>query len=123
MNKTRLSLFYLAGYLLIGGTGFLFFPKAMLIVFLSNGHYSDLMLRIMGVFMLTLFIVVIQIIRHRAAELYLTTLAARAWLLTAFTAFYIIYRDPMLLVLLAIVGLGVLMTLASYIVDSRKASG
>jgi uncharacterized protein YjeT (DUF2065 family) len=123
MKKTRLSLFYLAGYLLIGGIGFLFSPKATLIIFLSNGNYSDFMLRIMGVFLLSLFIVVLQIIRRHVAELYLTTLVVRAWLLSAFTVFYIIYRDPMLLVLLAIVGLGVLMTVTSYIVDRKKASG
>jgi hypothetical protein len=77
----------------------------------------------MGVFLLSLFIVVLQIIRRHVAELYLTTLVVRAWLLSAFTVFYIIYRDPMLLVLLAIVGLGVLMTVTSYIVDRKKASG
>ena len=30
MHKTRLSLFYLAGYLLIGGIGFLIVPQKML---------------------------------------------------------------------------------------------
>lgn len=120
MNKTRRSLFYLTGYLFIGGVGFLFWPEAMLIIFLSSGTYSDLMLRIVGAFLLALFIVIVQIIRIRAVELYLTTLVVRAWLLTAFAVFYAIYGNPMLIVLLAIVGLGFLMTLTSYIVDRKK---
>jgi uncharacterized protein YjeT (DUF2065 family) len=112
----------LTGYLSIGGIGFLLFPKATLIIFLSNGDYSDVMLRVVGAFLLALFMVIVQIIRIRAVELYLTTLIVRAWLLTAFAVFYVMYRDPMLLVLLAIVGLGFLMTLTSYIVDRKKSS-
>jgi hypothetical protein len=120
MKKTRLSLYYLAAYLTLGGVGFLFSPRLMLIVFLSNGDYNDLMLRIMGTFLLALAIVVIQIIRYQVEILYPVTLVVRTLILTAFTIFYIMYRDPMLLVLLAIVGLGFLMTLTSYIIDRRS---
>jgi uncharacterized protein YjeT (DUF2065 family) len=120
MKKTRLSLFYLAGYLSVGGIGFLFFPKVTLTLFFSNGNYSDVMVRIMGVFLLSLALIVIQIIRHRATFLYPTTLVVRALILSSFTLFYILYRDPMLLVLLAIVGIGFLMTLTSYLLDRRN---
>jgi uncharacterized protein YjeT (DUF2065 family) len=120
MKKTRLSLFYLAGYLSVGGIGFLFFPKVTLTLFFSNGNYSDVMVRIMGVFLLSLAIIVIQIIKHRAAFFYTTTLVVRAFILSAFTLFYILYRDPMFIVLIAIVGLGFLMTLTGYLLDRRK---
>ncbi len=120
MNKTRLSLFYLAGYLSVGGIGFLFFPRITLTLFLSNGNYSDVMVRIMGVFLLSIALIIIQIIKHRATFLYPTTLAVRAFILCAFTVFYFLYRDPMFIVLLAIVGLGFLMTLTCYVLDRRN---
>ncbi len=119
MKKTRLSLFYLAGYLSVGGSGFLLFPKTTLMLFLSNGNYSDVMVRSMGVFLLSIAMIIIQIIRHRAAFLYPTTLIVRAFILTVFTLFYIFYRDPMFVILLAIVGLGFLLTLISYVLDRR----
>jgi len=120
MNKTRLSLFYLAGYLSVGGIGFLFFPRITLTLFLSNGNYSDVMVRIMGVFLLSIALIIIQIIKHRATFLYPTTLAVRAFILSSFTVFYILYQDPMFVVLLAIVGLGFLMTLTGYVLDRRN---
>jgi uncharacterized protein YjeT (DUF2065 family) len=65
MKKTRISLFYLASYLLIGGTGFFIFPKPMLRIFMSQGNYSDVMVQLVGLFMISLGIVIVQIIRHR----------------------------------------------------------
>ena len=52
MGKTRLSLFYLAGYLSIGGFCLLVFPQTAVGLLLSNGDYSNVMLRMVGVFML-----------------------------------------------------------------------
>ncbi len=43
MSRTRLSLFYLATYLTIGGIGFLAVPQTMLVLFFSNGDYSNMM--------------------------------------------------------------------------------
>ncbi len=120
MKKTRGSLFYLASYLFIAGIGFLAFPKMTLSLFLSNGDYSDLMLRMIGSFMLGIGITVVQIIRHRATDLYSTTLIVRTMFLTLFTSFYFVYKDPMLLVLLGVMGLGFVLTLASYVADSRR---
>jgi uncharacterized protein YjeT (DUF2065 family) len=65
-------LFYPAGYLSIGGISFLFAPQTTLSLLLSNGAYSDLMVRIMGTFLLALAIVVVQIIRVEATQLYFT---------------------------------------------------
>ena len=119
MKKTRLSLFYLAGYLSVGGIGFLFFPKVTLTLFLSNGNYSDVMVRIMGVFLLSIAIIVVQIIRHHATFLYPTTLVVRTLILSAFTFFYALYGDPMFFVLIAIVGVGFLITLTSYLLERK----
>lgn len=120
MKETRLSPFYLASYLFIGGIGFLAFPKTILSLFLSNGDYSDLMLRMIGSFMLGIGIIVVQIIRHRATDMYSTTLILRGMFLTLFTSFYFAYRDPMLLVLLIVVGIGWVLTFISHISDSRR---
>ena len=117
MKKTRMSLFYLAGYLSIGGFCLLVFPQIAVELLLSNGDYSDLMLRMVGVFMLAIAIVVIQIIRHSAFVLYPTTLIVRAFFMTAFISFYVIYKDPMMIVITCIVALGFILTLISYLLE------
>lgn len=122
MSKTRLSLFYPAAYLSIGGIGFLLAPQTTLSLLLSNGTYSDLMVRIMGTFLLALAIVVVQIIRLQATQLYFTSVLLRIWVLTAFTAFYVVYRDPMLLILVAIIGLGVVLTMLVCVTERKSAS-
>src|SRR3989449_4165115 len=50
----RLTLSYLAGYLLVGGLGFLVAPDVALRLLLSNGAYGDIMPRVVGLFMLVL---------------------------------------------------------------------
>lgn len=122
MSKTRLSLFYPASYLSIGGIGFLFAPHTTLSLLLSNGSYSDLMVRIMGTFLLALAFVVVQIIYLQATQLYFTSLLLRVWILTAFTFFYVAYRDPMLLILVGIIGLGIVLTFFACVTDRKSAS-
>jgi hypothetical protein len=60
-------------------------------------------------------------IRARASELYPATLFMRVYFIVCIVAFYTMTRDPFFLVLAAIVGLGLALTLASYLVD-RKTS-
>ncbi len=122
MRKTWLSLHYLVGYLSVGGLAFLATPQTASTLFQSNGTYSDLMLRLLGLMMLGLAIFVGQVIRRRATEFYRTTLLVRACLLVGFAAFYFVYEDPMLLVLLAIVGLGFVLTLSSYLLDGGQSA-
>lgn len=120
MKKTRQSLFYLVGYLSIGGIGFLIIPQLTLELFLSNGNYSDVMVRMLGVFMLGLAIVVFQIIRHEVTVLYKTTLMVRAVLLSALLSFFIFYKDPFFIVWFIIAGIGFIFTLISYIRELRN---
>ena len=122
MGKTRASLFCLVGYLTVGGIALLIAPQKAMDLLLATGSYADLMLRIMGTFMLALAVIVTQIIRTRASQLYSTTLIVRCLILTMFVAFYLTYRDPFLLVLTAIVGLGLAFTSTAFIVDRRKAA-
>ncbi len=51
MTWTRLSLYYLCGYLLVGGPTLLVFPVEGLRLLLSNGDYGDIMPRVVGMLM------------------------------------------------------------------------
>jgi uncharacterized protein YjeT (DUF2065 family) len=120
MNRTRLSLYYLASYLWGGGIGLLIVPQVSATLLQSNANYPDVMLRTLGMFMIVLGIMVVQIIRHRIEILYPATLIARAFICICFIAFFFIVRDPFFLVLLGIVGLGVLLTGSSYFSEKEK---
>jgi uncharacterized protein YjeT (DUF2065 family) len=121
MRRTRLSLFYLAGYLLPTGLLLLVAPRVTLRLLQSNGDYgSDVFVRVAGLLLLAIGIIVVQIIRRRVEALYPTTLLVRALFLVAFLGFYLYTRDPLFLVILGVVGLGFLLTGTSYWVDQRE---
>ncbi len=121
MNRTRLSLYYLCSYLLIGGLVLLLFPKEGLRLLLSNGDYGDVFPRVAGMLLTGLGMVVIGIIRTRSEALYPATLVIRVFFLACMAAFYFMTHDPLFLVLLAIVGLGFVLTLSSYLSDRKTA--
>lgn len=62
----------------------------------------------------------VQIIRHRISVLYATTLGVRAVFCVGFLALYLMSRDPLFLALLVVVGIGVLGTSVSYVLDKRE---
>ena len=119
MNRTHFSLYYLCTYLLLGGFVLLLFPAQGLKLFLSTGDYGDVFPRVAGMLLAGLGIFVFAIIRTRSEALYPATLIVRAFFLVCFGVFYVLTRDPLFLVLLGIVGLGVLLTLTSYLLDRR----
>jgi len=125
MRKTRLSLFYLAGYLLPAGLALLFVPQFALNLLFSNsnGAYGDVFPRLLGGVLLALGILIVQIIRHRVDALYTTTLIVRAVLLSVMFALYLYSRDPFFISLMVIVGFGVILTLASYLSDRKSKTG
>jgi uncharacterized protein YjeT (DUF2065 family) len=124
MRRTRLSLFYLAGYLLPTGLLLLVAPRATLRLLLSNGDYgSDVFVRVAGLLLLAIGIIVVEIIRLRVEALYPTTLMVRALFLAAFLGFYLYTRDPLFLVILGVVGLGFLLTGTSFWLDRRERRG
>ena len=121
MRRTRLSLFYLAGYLLPTGLLLLVAPRTTLRLLLSNGDYgSDVFVRVAGLLLLAVGFIVVQIIRYRAEVLYPTTLMVRAVFLIGFLGFYLYTRDPLFLVILGVVGLGFILTGTSYWLDRRE---
>ena len=122
MNRTHISLYYLCTYLLLGGFVLLFFPAVGLKLFLSTGDYGDVFPRVAGMLLAGLGMVVFAIIRTRSEAMYPATLIVRAFFLVCLAAFYLLYRDPLFVVLFGIVGLGVLLTLTSYLLDRRQSA-
>jgi uncharacterized protein YjeT (DUF2065 family) len=121
INKTRLSLFYLGSYLALIGIGLLLAPDGTLRVLQSNRQYDDIFVRIAGMLMSGLGLSIFGMIRARAFELYPATLFMRVYFIACFVVFYTMTRDPFFLVLIGIVGLGLVLTLSSYLLD-RKSS-
>lgn len=119
MNRTRLSLFYLAGYLTFAGAALLLVPSFALKLLLSNGDYGEVFPRLAGMLLLGLAILVTQIIRHRVEVLYATTLVVRLFFLVVFAYLFLSSRDPFFLVVFGIVLLGVIFTGYSYLTEHR----
>jgi thiol:disulfide interchange protein len=119
MNRTRLSLFYLAGYLTFAGLALLLVPSFALKLLLSNGDYGDVFPRLAGMLLLGLAILVTQIIRHRVEVLYPTTLLVRLFFLVVFAYLFLSSSDPFFLVVFGIVLLGVVLTGYSYLTEHR----
>ncbi len=102
----RISLAYVASYLLVGGAGFAFAPALTLRLFLSDGEYGDVMPRVVGMFMLALGGFVAEFVRRGDLTYYPFTVYARS-LIVVFLAFlYLRSRDPLFLLVLGIVLLG-----------------
>lgn len=122
MRRTHLSLYYLAGYLVVAGIALIATGQLAMRLLLSNGEYGDALPRLLGVVLLALGIVIVQIIRHRLEVLYSTTLVVRGLILAVLAGLFVATRDPFFLVLIGIVGLGVLVTGTSYVLDRRGSS-
>ena len=123
MPKTRLSLFYLAGYLIPAGLLLLFAPTFSTRLLLSNGQYGEIFPRLAGMLLIGLGLLIVQMIRLRLDVLYSTTLAIRLFFCVCLLVFYFLSQDPFFLVLLAIVGFGLVFTGVSYFMDRQQKAG
>jgi hypothetical protein len=121
MHRTQTSLYYLGSYLVIIGIGLLLAPSQTLKLLLSNGQYGDVFPRVAGMLMSGLGLSIFGMIRARSYQQYPTTLIVRAYFIVCIAAFYWTTSDPMFLVLIAIVGLGFVLTILSYLFDRRAA--
>jgi len=104
------------------GLGLLFAPHGTLKILLSNRDYGDVFPRIAGMLMSGLGLAIFGMIRARASALYPATLVMRVYFLACFVAFYAQTRDPLFLVLIGIVGLGLVLTLSAYLLDRKRAT-
>jgi uncharacterized protein YjeT (DUF2065 family) len=122
MKKTRLSLFYLAGYLLPTGLALAVQPQATMKLLQSRADYGDTLPRFCGILLLALGIIVAHIIWARAEALYSGTLAARIVILAGLAWLYGQTRDPFFAVVMAVVAVGFLLTFGSYVADRRSTA-
>ena len=122
MKRTSRSLYYLAGYLLFAGFALLVAPTPSLRLLLSSAEYGDVLPRLLGAVLAVLGILIVQIIRHRIAALYGTTILVRIFLLAVLVALFAYSADPLFLVLFSVVGLGVVLTGTSYLLDRSSAA-
>lgn len=110
MNRTRLSLYYVVGYLSFAGIGLLIAPRTILKLMLSNADYGEVFPRFTGSMMLALAIVVLRLIQARAYQLYPTTIQIRALIAATICWLYADTHDPFFLVVLGIVAAGMVFT-------------
>jgi len=122
MERARKSLYYLAGYLLVIGFALLLVPDLTLRLLLSKGHYGDVFPRLAGMLMSGLGMTVAGILRARAQVLYPATLAVRLYFIVCLIGLYWTSQDPMFLVILGVVLVGVALTLTSYLIDRAQAA-
>jgi hypothetical protein len=121
MGKTRLSLYYVATYLLLTGISLVAAPKQALSLLGAERTYDLIFVRSNGAFMIALGTLVAQIIRHRVEVLYATTLVVRVMFLSVFAWLYALTEDRLFIVILGVVGFGFLLTFACYVADRRAA--
>ena len=122
MNRTRLSLYYLAGYLLVGGVALLLAPRETLRFLLSNGDYGDVFPRLAGMLASGLGLSILGIIRAPSEAQYPSTLIVRAYFIICLAAFYWMSRDPLFLVVLGVVAAGFVLTFTAYLTDRKRAA-
>ena len=122
MHRTRLSLYYLAGYLVPAGLLLLFAPEFATKLLLSNRTYDYAPFHLAGVLLLVIGILIVQIIRYRLEMLYPTTLLARALISATLLWLFLTTDDPFFGVILVIVLIGVALTGTSYLLDRRSES-
>ncbi len=120
MKHTYWSLYYLLAYLTFGGVGLLAAPHWALRLLASNGDYGDVMPRTVGMMMCGLAIIVANVIRLRLEAFYPVTLMVRGFFAPCLVALYFYSRDPFFLVIFGIMGLGMVFTGTSYLLDRRK---
>src|SRR5262245_15752408 len=116
----RLTLVYLATYLLVGGFGMLLMPELTLRLLLSNGTYGDVMPRLVGMFMAALGGVILQFVRAHDFRYYGYTIVARSLIVVVMTSLYFITHDPLFIVLDAIVLVGLLPSI--YVMATSSSS-
>jgi hypothetical protein len=120
LPKTRLSLYYLAGYTLPVGLSLMFVPQLTMQLLFSNHVYDDLGLRIGGVFLFSLGLIVVGMIVREVSRAYVITLFVRAFIIAALLTLFTQYRDPALLATSAVVTIGWILTFLGWRKDTEQ---
>lgn len=119
MKWSRISLCYLATYLIVTGIGFLLAPEWSLRVLLARGKYSEPFVQFVGSFMVALGTLVSQIVRFRLEVLYRITVLIRLFFLVVIAWLYKSTNDRLFLIIFGVVALGVTLTSTGIFLDSK----
>ena len=102
----RITLSYLAVYLWVGGLGLAFLPQVTLDLFQSNGDYGDIMPRLVGMFMIALSGLIALFVYWKDYKYYPYSVFIRTFIVAFLFFLYARSDDPLFLVLIAIVLIG-----------------
>lgn len=123
LPRTRLSLYYLAGYTLPVGLALMFAPQLTMQLLFSNHVYDDLGLRIGGIFLFSLGLIVVGMIVREVSRAYVITLFVRAFIIAALLTLYTQYGDPALLATSTVVTIGWILTFLGWRKDTAEQRG
>jgi hypothetical protein len=115
--RTRLCIWYVAGYLIVSGTALLLDPSTTLAMMLSDTDYGLVMPRWVGMLSVALGTLVGQVVRHRIVVLYPLSFFMPAAMLVGFVSMYLQSANPLFLAISAVVAIGVLATGTSMLTD------
>jgi len=118
--RTRVSLAFVASYLLITGLGLLAAPRAVLQLMGSSVDYGATMPRWVGMFSVALAAMIVQVLRHRLTVLYPLGFFMPGAMLFGFVGLFLQSGDALFLVVAAVVLVGVAMTGISLWLDRRR---
>ena len=118
----RITLIYLASYLMIGGIGCGFFPAIVLELFMSTGNYGDIMPRMVGMFMIVLGLLIMMFVINRDYKYYLPTIIARTFIVIFMIYLYFATNDILFVILLIVVSLGLLPSVFVFLKDRSSAA-
>jgi uncharacterized protein YjeT (DUF2065 family) len=121
-RRVRLCIWYVAGYLVLSGLALALAPRGALAAMLSNTDYGDVMPRWVGMLSVAMGTLVGQIVRLRIAMLYPLSFFMPAAMLVGFLGMYLQSGDPLFLVVSAVVGVGVLATGTSMLVEKASTA-
>ncbi len=119
--NTRISLVFVASYLLLTGLGLALAPSVTLALLGSIVDYGPIMPRWVGMFSIALAAVIVQVLRHRLTVLYPMGFFMPGAMLFGFGALYLASGDRLFLAVMAVVGLGVTMTGLGLWADIRRS--
>jgi uncharacterized protein YjeT (DUF2065 family) len=121
VNLKKLTLTYLATYLIGGGIGLALAPDFALDLLQSDQEYGDVMPRVVGMFMVALGSLIALFVAKSDYTYYPFSIAARTGIVIFLFILYSIDQDPLFLVLIAIVLIGLLPSYYAFY-EERSAS-
>ncbi len=108
--------FYLAG----GGLGLVIFPGLTLELLQSNGEYGSVMPRLVGMFMCAIAFFVYRVLTLKDWKYYLTTIYIRGAITLFMTWLYFYSKDPLFLLLVVILLVGLLPSIFLHLKDRKR---